>query len=66
MKHNGGFPLAGFAPEVNAGDGISFQRISSRDYLRLVWVLGMEIVEELQVFAVLVVRVEPRSIGGPG
>lgn len=66
VEHNGGLALAGLAPEVNAGDSIALQRISSRDHFGLVQVLGMEIIKELQVFAVLVIRVEPRSIGGAG
>ena len=66
VEHNGGLALAGFAPKVNAGDGIPLQRISSRDHLRLARVLGVEVVKELQVLAVLVIRVEPRSIGGTG
>jgi hypothetical protein len=66
VEHNSGLALARLAPKVDAGYSIPLQRISSRDHFRLVRVLGMEILKELQVFTVLVIRVEPRSIGGAG
>lgn len=64
VQHNGGLlALAGAAPEVDAGDGVALQRLARRHDLGVAGVLGRQVVDELQVVIVGVVRVEPRRVG---
>lgn len=66
MKDNGRLALAAGSPELDARDGPAVERVAGRDDGRLAGVRRLQVLEELEVVGVAVVRVEPRGVGRPG
>lgn len=55
--------LATTAPDVNASQGSSLDRVAKSHNLGLAGVAGLQVAEELEVIGVRVVRCKPRLAG---
>lgn len=64
VENNGGLGALGAAIDVDARDGVALERAARGNDLGVVGVRCHQVLEELQMVGVRVVRVEPSGVGG--